>query len=330
MPRIRSLKPELWDDEAIGEASHSARLLFLGLITQADDEGRQRADARLLRARIFPYDDELTTADIDAWLFELAVLSLVVIYEANGTRYASLTGWDNQKIDHPKPSRLPSPDAGQIVDFEGGPDSSRTFANDREASRMDQGSRIKDQGEDRGVGETIADAPLSMILAELIEANTGRKQRVGKRWAEAERLMIERDGRDPVQAEALIRWCQADEFWRGNVLSMAKFREKYDQLVLHSQRGGKQLPKPPAPVPTFAGADTSEAERLWQTARDALAPSIPPSSLEALDSVKPLGVRNGVLHLSASERQVGWLEQRYRPRIEAATGCELEVAEVAA
>lgn len=34
-PRIRTLKPECWQDEKIGQLSRDARLLFVGLITMA-------------------------------------------------------------------------------------------------------------------------------------------------------------------------------------------------------------------------------------------------------------------------------------------------------
>ena len=80
------------------------------------------------------------------------------------------------------------------------------------------------------------DASLSHLLADLIEANGSKRPTVGKRWADAERLMLERDKRDRSETERLIRWCQADEFWRANILSMPKFREKYDQLRLQARR----------------------------------------------------------------------------------------------
>jgi len=85
----------------------------------------------------------------------------------------------------------------------------------------------------------VADAPLSCLLADLIENNGARRPTVGQKWVTAERLLFERDGRDRAQAERLLRWCQADEFWRGNVLSMPKFRDKYDQLLLQAQRKTK-------------------------------------------------------------------------------------------
>lgn len=87
-----------------------------------------------------------------------------------------------------------------------------------------------------------ADAPLSHLLADLVAANdpNGKRPNVTKRWAEEEDRLIRLDGRRPEEAERLIRWTQADSFWRGNVLSMPKFREKYTQLyqaaVKDSQR----------------------------------------------------------------------------------------------
>jgi len=90
----------------------------------------------------------------------------------------------------------------------------------------------------------IADAPLSHLLAALIAQNGSRRPQVGKRWADAERLLLERDKRDRSEAERLIRWCQRDEFWRANVLSMPKFREKYDTLRLQAKRGGAGLESP--------------------------------------------------------------------------------------
>ena len=106
-----------------------------------------------------------------------------------------------------------------------------------EDSPPEQGTGSREQGtREQGVVATRDDAPLSHLLADLIAFNGSKRPEVGKRWAEAERLMLQRDERDPAEAERLIRWCQDDEFWRSNVLSMPKFREKYDQLRLQSQR----------------------------------------------------------------------------------------------
>lgn len=76
------------------------------------------------------------------------------------------------------------------------------------------------------------------LLADLIRQN-GSKATVSAKWRDAARLMIDRDERPLAEAERLIRWCQDSEFWRGNILSMPTFREKYDKLRLQAERDAK-------------------------------------------------------------------------------------------
>jgi hypothetical protein len=51
-------------------------------------------------------------------------------------------------------------------------------------------------------------------------------------WADTIRLMMERDEREYGKIVAVIDWCQQDNFWRQNILSVSKLREKFDQLEL--------------------------------------------------------------------------------------------------
>lgn len=74
------------------------------------------------------------------------------------------------------------------------------------------------------------------LLDTEIERNGGRKPNRTKKNIDATRLMLDRDGHTVDQISRAIRWCQADEFWRSNILSMSKLREKYDQLRLAAQR----------------------------------------------------------------------------------------------
>lgn len=62
-----------------------------------------------------------------------------------------------------------------------------------------------------------------------------------KQNLDAARLLLDRDGYTVTQVEYLIRWSQADEFWRANIRSMSKLRDKADTLRLQSQR--KQAPQ---------------------------------------------------------------------------------------
>lgn len=74
-------------------------------------------------------------------------------------------------------------------------------------------------------------------LADRIERNGApRRPTIGKKWRTSARLMLDRDGVTEDQIHKCIDWCQDDDFWRSNILSMSKLREKYPQLRLAAQR----------------------------------------------------------------------------------------------
>jgi len=65
MARMRTIKLEFYTDEKICRLSHSERLLFIGMLNFADDNGVGQADPTLLRVAVFPKDkppDPFTSA----------------------------------------------------------------------------------------------------------------------------------------------------------------------------------------------------------------------------------------------------------------------------
>ncbi|MGW2371763.1 hypothetical protein [Kitasatospora sp. NPDC001683] len=73
------------------------------------------------------------------------------------------------------------------------------------------------------------------LLADLIAANGTKRPNITKRWRDAARLMIDADKVALPDVLGAIRWSQNDEFWRSNILSMPKLRQKYPQLRLRAQ-----------------------------------------------------------------------------------------------
>lgn len=62
-----------------------------------------------------------------------------------------------------------------------------------------------------------------------------------QRWANEIRLMREQDGRAPPEIRKVFEWANRDSFWRSNILSAAKLREKFDQLKLRmADHGGSR------------------------------------------------------------------------------------------
>jgi len=111
MARKRMLSPQFWDDPETGSMPPKTRLLFIGLISQADDEGRGEADARLFRKQVFGFDQETSVEEVDCLLDEIASsLRSVVLYEIGDRRYYALLNWKlYQTINRPSPSRIPPP-----------------------------------------------------------------------------------------------------------------------------------------------------------------------------------------------------------------------------
>src|SRR5262249_28528935 len=117
MPRIRSLKPEHRQHRKVGRLSHPVYRLWIGLICEADDDGRLVYDPEQLRALIFPYH-HVKAAAIIGFVAELEKVGLIRTYEASGQRYLFFPSWsDHQRIHkhHYTPSKLPRPDGGDTV-----------------------------------------------------------------------------------------------------------------------------------------------------------------------------------------------------------------------
>lgn len=112
MARIRSVKPELCTSETMAEVSAEAERTFVRLWTHCDDEGRCKDNPKLLKAALFPLHDDVTVADVDAHLWELSDLGLIVRYSVAGDPFLHVPSWhDHQKPQKRQPSKLPAPDS---------------------------------------------------------------------------------------------------------------------------------------------------------------------------------------------------------------------------
>ena len=108
-PRIRTLKPETWQDEKIGQLSRDARLLFVVVITLADDEGRFRCLPSVILGHGFPYDRD-AGRKLPGWMRELLALDLIRVYVVDGVEYGELPNWKrHQRINRAQASVLPPP-----------------------------------------------------------------------------------------------------------------------------------------------------------------------------------------------------------------------------
>lgn len=115
MPRIRSIKNGFFIDEDVGELSAEARVVFLGMLTIADREGRLEDKPKTIKVQVCPHDPW----NIEGLLEELKALAFIIRYEVDGKRYIQIRQFARHQHPHPKeqPSEIPAPPAAASREF---------------------------------------------------------------------------------------------------------------------------------------------------------------------------------------------------------------------
>lgn len=86
-----------------------ARMLVVGMVVTADDQGRGKAHPVFLRSQIFPYED-VPQADIEQWLALASKNETVLIYSVDGKDYYQFVNWwTYQSHQYAMPSQFPKP-----------------------------------------------------------------------------------------------------------------------------------------------------------------------------------------------------------------------------
>ncbi|MGW2130428.1 hypothetical protein [Streptomyces coelicoflavus] len=285
MARIRTIKPEFFTSLTIADLSFEQRLTFVGLWTYVDDEGRAIYDARLIKAAVWPLDDR-TAADVENDLRALTESSLITHYVVNRRAYLAVNGWrEHQRINRPTKSKHPAPDQAEQAPAPAptseNDDSLNTHGGLTEDSPQE---RNREQGKEQGTGNrnsssgTAAAAPdpaperddverVCTHLADRIEGNGSKRPTITKAWRTAARLMLDKDGRTEEQIHGAIDWCQNSDFWRSNVMSLPKLRDKYDTLRLQATRHAPGSNVVPIGAARPSTTDQRVAEGMSLTAR---------------------------------------------------------------
>jgi hypothetical protein len=108
MARTRSIKPSFFKNEYLAECEPMARLLFVGLWTLADSQGRMEYRPLRIKAELFPYDN----CDIVGLLKQLADRGFVRAYESGDVKVLEIPTFGEHQRCHPdeRDEGLPPPD----------------------------------------------------------------------------------------------------------------------------------------------------------------------------------------------------------------------------
>lgn len=107
MARSRNIKPGFFTNDELAECSPYARLLFAGLWTIADKEGRLDDRPKKVKAMVLPFDD----VDCNDLLQQLHSHKFINRYQVNGDSYIQINNWKKHQNPHCKEaaSEIPEP-----------------------------------------------------------------------------------------------------------------------------------------------------------------------------------------------------------------------------
>ena len=243
MARKRMVSPEIWQSEDFSKISPFARLIFIGLFSNADDEGRGRAKAAYVKSMVFPYDECIKVADVDKALDEIGSNMSVTFYTHDGNEYYCLDHWANwQKVDKPQRSNIPAFDDHSTIIRRSVGDQSANVRRQVPPNRIEEnrreniyppitplGGETRDgkQGENLAVLKTAAaDTQHSMTL-------------VDQRFADFWKAYPKKQGKGAAE-KSFKRICPTKEVYEQIINAIAKAK----QSEQWTRENGRYIPNP--------------------------------------------------------------------------------------
>lgn len=101
MARSRNIKPGFFSNEHLAELDFATRLLFIGMWTEADREGRLEDRPRRLKMALFPADN----VDINRMLDDLDHLGFIKRYTVGDVKAIQVINWAKHQNPHVKEAK---------------------------------------------------------------------------------------------------------------------------------------------------------------------------------------------------------------------------------
>lgn len=111
--RSRNIKPGFFTNDDLVECGFATRLLFAGLWTLADKEGRLEDRPKKIKLAIFPADD----LDVDLMLQQLHDRRFILRYRVKVVPYIQIVSWNKHQRPHhtERASTIPPPDQESVL-----------------------------------------------------------------------------------------------------------------------------------------------------------------------------------------------------------------------
>ena len=191
MARIRTIKPEFFLDDELAELPMVARMLFVGLWTIADCEGRMEDRPKRIKAQILPFDD----CDVDGALQSLNDAGFIQRYEADGGKYIVVTNFRKHQrlsgIEAQSRSVIPPPGSNQ--------EAVEKRSGSAQENNQSLAQELQKTAENKAAGGSSCD----------IEETAGNDRVIAISPSDAEDKSLKNNGR--LESEATEKHCRSNE-----------------------------------------------------------------------------------------------------------------------
>ena len=217
------------DSDKIDKLSFEAETLYTRLIARSDDNANAPANPTLLMCMVFARRFEsglIDAAKTERLRNELVTVGLIKIYKSNSGEYLHILDCKKHlRADINLDIRYPLYIKEDTVNV-----SANVSANvvQKSPSTTDTTTDTTTLFCPNSAEFRLSELLLSLILSRKSDFKKPNLQQ----WAKGIDKMIRIDKRKPENIEAVIRWCQSDNFWQNNILSTDKLRLQFDKLEL--------------------------------------------------------------------------------------------------
>lgn len=260
MARARNIKPSFFSNEVLASLPPLARLLFAGLWTIADREGRLEDRPLRIKRDVLPYDN----CDVDELLEGLSVTGFIVRYEVCGNKYIQINTFKKHQNPHIKEpaSSIPEPESPVLA-----PDKTGNIRNENGSSPADSLNPLTD---------SLNRIPSTSGTLPERGNRFDYESRFGEVWNlypqkgrvkihDSQRFYIERVSPRPEETHARIietlspggEWAESDQFAKGFVPGLPEWLRNSRWLEHPSRQGESHT----ANGTSGAGTSNSRAAR---------------------------------------------------------------------
>jgi len=241
MAQKRMFSLQIVDSDAFLDMPVSSQLLYFHLSMRADDEGFIGNPKRIIRT-IGASDDDFKILLAKRFLlpFESGVVVIKhwLIHNTIRMDRFNATAYQEEKkqltVKENKAYTIGISTGNQVA-TSGQPEVTQLATQVKLSKVKLSKDSIGDGAKAPAKKYTYTDDDLRVVdlFVELIKKNYPDWQMIGSResWADHINKLHRLDGRTYQQIEYMVKWVQHDDFWKQNVLSAAKLRQKFNDLI---------------------------------------------------------------------------------------------------